>query len=72
MEEAEGSSKAPTSNHYCSIVVLLGDGLATLSFTSLWQHSGLGCVINFYFQQFFMQCFPVDGAVHCCFPAGVH
>lgn len=73
MEEAVGSSKAPTSNLYWSIVVLLGDGkLLVTSFTSLWQHLELCCVINFYFQLFFKQRFTIVGAVRCCFPGGVH
>lgn len=65
MKEAVGSSESPTSNR-CWSVVLLGDVrlLATPSLTSLWHHSGLCCVINFYFQLFFSQCFPMVRAAH--------
>lgn len=47
--------------------------LATLSITSLWLHSELCCVINFcFYDSCLSSIFPTVGAVHYCFPEGVH
>lgn len=74
MEEAVGSSKAPGSDRHSVCCGGVGgrEAFGHNVFPSLWQHLELCYVINLYFLRFFKPCFPSVGAVHCCFPRGVH
>lgn len=62
MEEAVGSSEAPGSDLHSVCCGGVGGREAF----------GLCYVVNLYFLRFFKPCFPSVGAVHWCFPRGVH